>query len=271
MASSRRRNGVAPRMTVDASIRSASQRTSTGLSMHPAEDLWHRHHPALGYPEGVVKVPEPIPGIAFFPGGFGLWRPDITQPLPPFPIGGVMVLGHDFHSEDGYQDSLRRGRESETQPTWRNLLVLLAAASIPTERCFFTNAYMGLRKGSATTGEFPGAKDQAFVDHCASFLEEQIRAQRPSLILTLGINVPPMLGRLSADLADWTKGRGLKYLDSGKGPMRDSVVFRGIPNLRTTVVSLTHPSLRAASVRHRSYKGKSGGEAELLMLRDALA
>jgi hypothetical protein len=237
--------------------------------MHPAEKLWSRHHPSTPYPDGVIGVPEPIPGVAFFPGGFGLWRPDLFQPLPPFPVGGVMVLGHDFHSEKGYHVSLNRGHEAATQPTWRNLTVLLRNAHIPLERCFFTNVYMGLRRGEATTGPFPGATDPVFVAHCSSFLQEQLRAQLPTLILTLGINAAPMLGSLADDLVDWTRGRGLKHLDA-VGPVRHGVAFNGVSGLRATVVALTHPSLRAASVRHRRYRGESGDRAEMLMLQDAI-
>lgn len=239
--------------------------------MHPAERLWNRHHPPTPYPDGLIAVPAPIPGIAFFPGGFGLWRPDPQQPLPHFPVRGVMVLGHDFHSEAGYHASFARTRESATQPTWRNLLALLARAHIRLERCFFTNVYMGLRLGYTATGPFPGATDPAFVAYCAGFLREQLRAQLPTLILTLGINVPPILGSLSDDLVDWTRGSGLKHLDAGAGPVRHGVTFQGVTGLRATVVALTHPSQRPTTVRHRRYGDESGDRAELLMLEDALA
>src|SRR5688572_23127445 len=118
--------------------------------MHPADKLWQKHQPP-SYPRGVLKVPHPIIGTAFFPGGFGLWNPKSTYPLPDFPIGGVMVLGHDFHSEAGYHESVARGAESLRQPTWRNLLNVLGRAEITPENCFFTNVYMGLRAGTATT------------------------------------------------------------------------------------------------------------------------
>lgn len=236
---------------------------------HPAERLWSRHHPPLGYPTAVIGVPTPIPGVAFFPGGYGLWRPDIELPLPPFPVGGVMVLGHDFHSEDGYRASVVRTRESETQPTWRVLLTLLARADIDPATCFFTNVYMGLRAGHVTTGPFPGACNEPFVAHCVDFLGEQIAMQRPSLILTLGINVPPLISRLSPALADWSTGRGLKHLDR-VGPVRTGVRIGGPEGALTNVVALTHPSMRHASVRHRSYGGRAGDAAELLMLREAI-
>jgi hypothetical protein len=237
--------------------------------MHPAEELWVRHHPPTGYPAGVLAVPSPIPGIAFFPGGFGLWRPDTSQPLPTFPRGGVMVLGHDFHSEAGYHASLARGREAETQPTWRNLRALLKTVGIAPIDCFFTNVYMGLRQGEATTGPFPGANDWSFVRHCETFLIEQLSALRPSLLVTLGINVPPILGRIVPGLSNWAAGRGLRHLDR-TGPVRIGVQMPGTPAFISTVVALTHPSLWHASVRHRRYRAEVGAAAEVAMLREAL-
>lgn len=237
--------------------------------MHPSETLWKRHSPTRGYPSGVVSVPEPIPGLAFFPGGYGLWGAVKGRLLPPFPMGGVMVLGHDFHSETGYQASLAAGGEPLTLPTWSNLTKLLAAVGLPPERCFFTNLYMGLREGSATTGPFPGATDRAFVGHCTDFLLEQLRVQRPALVLTLGIQVPPVVGTLSPELAPWTEKKGIKHLDA-VDPVRTNVLFRGVDDFRTTVVALIHPSLRHASLRHRRYKSAEGQEAELCMLRDGM-
>jgi len=238
--------------------------------MHPAESLWQSHHPPFDLPPGVLPVPTPIPGIAFFPGGFGLWRPDITQPLPPFPIGGVMILGHDFHSETGYRESLARTRESESQATWRQLLKLLAQVGVDPIDCFFTNVYLGLRAGSGTTGPFPGATDSRFVAYCLAFLRKQLAEQQPRLILTLGVNVPPLIGQLAPQLAPWTECRHLKHLDA-VGPVQFDVRFTDSTTHSATVVALTHPSLRDGGVRHRRYRDRSGHLAELQMLADALA
>ena len=216
----------------------------------------------------MLLVPTPIVGTAFFPGGYGLWNPHETFPLPAFPVGGVMVLGQDFHSEVGYQASLARGHESRTQPTWRNLLPLLKKSGIGPEECFFTNVFMGLRAGTATMGTFPGAKNPGFVHHCQDFLVTQISVQRPSLIVTLGIHAPPVLAELSPQLKPWLAKRGLKHLDD-VGPLQTEVQFKGIPEFSTTVVALVHPSLRFGSLRHRRYKGFTGPEAEDLMLADA--
>jgi len=181
-----------------------------------------------------------------------------------------MILGHDFHSESGYRASLARGAESATQPTWRNLVGLLSEAKIPLTNCFFTNAFMGLRAGDATTGRFPGASDSEFVAHCRRFLVRQLEVQRPSLVLTLGIHAPGVLAPLSPELVSWGAGTGLKHLDAA-GPVRKAVTFSGVPGLCTVAVALTHPSLRHASVRHRRYRTETGARAELLMLRDGLA
>lgn len=238
--------------------------------MHPVEKLWARHHPPGGYPAGVIPVPEPVPGLAFFPGGYGLWGTGPNRPLPTFPVGGIMVLGHDFHSETGYAESRRLGGERLTLPTWRNLLKLFHAADVPLERCFFTNLYMGLRAGSATTGVFPGASDSAFVAHCQTFLLQQLSIQLPALILTLGVHGPWAIGSLSPELVPWAERRGLKHLDS-VGPLRSGVTFPGLGDFRTTAVALIHPSLRHASLRHRRYDGAVAEAAELALLRDGLA
>lgn len=237
--------------------------------MHPAKVLWARHHPPAGYPTGVLPVPVPINGLAFFPGGYGLWGASQGRQLPEFPVGGIMVLGHDFHSEVGYAKSLQLGGERLTLPTWSNLLRLFEAAEVAPGQCFFTNLYMGLRAGIATTGVFPGVSNPDFVEHCKAFFLEQLRTQQPALVLTLGVQVPPVVGTLSPELAPWTTARGLKHLDR-VGPVQTGVTFRCVENFGTTVVALIHPSLRQASLRHRRYGGEVGAAAELAMLRDGL-
>ncbi|CAN7734688.1 hypothetical protein LJR130_006306 [Variovorax sp. LjRoot130] len=237
---------------------------------HPAELLWAEQALAVDYPAGVLPVAKPIRGTAFFPGGHGLWNPNLGETMPEFPLGGTMILGHDFHSEFGYRDSLRRGSESELQPTWRNLLAVLAAAEIEPSDCFFTNVFMGLRAGAATTGTFPGARDPEFVAYCRRFLVRQLEVQRPSLIVTLGIHSPVMLAPLSHDLTSWGEGMGLKHLDR-VGPVRPNVRISALPDFQTVVVALVHPSMRHACVRHRRYGEFAGAEAERRMLRDALS
>jgi hypothetical protein len=181
-----------------------------------------------------------------------------------------MVLGHDFHSESGYRRSLELGAEPLTQPTWRNLLALLRGAGVSLEECFFTNFFVGLREGEGATGRFPGADSPDFVAHCERFFLEQVAAQRPRLLVTLGRFVPWFIAGTSEQLSAWRTGLGLKHVDAA-GPVCNGVRFAAIPGFTTTAVALTHPSLRAAGVRHRLYRGSRGADAESLMLSDALA
>lgn len=239
--------------------------TSVGAAQHPAQQLWAEHAYPGDQPLGVLPVPEAIQGTAFFPGGYGLFVSSPRGELPSFPFGGVMVLGHDFHSEVEYRRSRERNGESYSQPTWRNILKLFAQAAIPTDECFFTNFFMGLRQGTITTGVFPGSKSKPYVEHCRRFLLRQLEVQRPRLLLTLGVHTPHLVAPMSPELAPWRIRQGLKHLDAS-GPVQRKVSFAGLPGYRTTVVALTHPSLRHASVRHRRFDGATGAEAELKML-----
>lgn len=239
--------------------------------MHQSELLWQRHHEVAPYPDGVRDVPELIRGTAFFPGGRGVWQWEAGSSLPPLPVGGIMVLGHDFHAEEAYRASLARGYEPRSQPTWRALLQLLETARIHPLHCFFTNVYMGLRHGSAATGRFPGAADPAFVQRCVTFLSVQLAVFQPRIILTLGGYVPPLLARLAPDLEEWRSASRLQDVDS-RGPFRPAVRFvTEIGLVQTAVVALTHPSQRRINVRRRRYSTQDGEAAELQMLADAFA
>lgn len=239
---------------------------------HPVEALFERLPQVEPYPPGVLPVPERLPGTAFFPGGTGLWRPEGSPDgdPPPMPLGGVMVLGHDFYSEAGYRRFLANRGGSTKGPTWRNLLALLARVGVAPEGCFFTNAYMGLRAGPRNTGRFPGASDRGFVDRCRGFLLEQLAAQRPRLLLTLGSHVPAFVAPLSPDLGAWAGAKSLSGLDAAGVPVIARAAFDGLPGLTSSVVALTHPSLRPASVWRRRYGGLAGDAAEVAMLEAAL-
>src|SRR5690242_9461147 len=137
---------------------------------HPVENLFALLAQVEPYPAGVVAPRGRISGTAFFPGGWGLWGTAADQDVPPMPIGGVMVLGHNFDSEVGFAYSLSHEGEKLKGPTWRTLRRVLTQARIALEACFFTNAYMGLKAGSEPTGKFPGAQNAAFVSRCQWFL-----------------------------------------------------------------------------------------------------
>jgi hypothetical protein len=232
--------------------------------MHPAHALWNAHHDVAPYPDGCVAVRSAIPFTAFFPGGYGLWNPEQLDPPPTWPIGKVMVLGHDFHSKDGYEKSLSLGWESDEQPTWRSLKQMLSVAGIPLSSCFFTNFYMGLRQGAATTGRFPGAGDARFVHRCGEFLTKQLDHQRPALVLTLGAWVPRLLAAIEGGPVAWNGVTTLKEIDGRcRALLRDVRLHAGAP---CVVAALSHPSFYPRSASARAFGGTTGrGAHELLM------
>ena len=68
-----------------------------------AEQLWRQmHSTVLPFPKGVVDVPEPIRGTAFFPGGLGMWLEESSRP-ENFPTGQIMVVGQDFNTVGVYE------------------------------------------------------------------------------------------------------------------------------------------------------------------------
>ena len=65
------------------------------------------------FPKGVVAVLMPIPGTAFFPGGYGIWMED-SEAAPCLPRGQIMIFGQDFNSVTVYQRAFEAGTEVET-------------------------------------------------------------------------------------------------------------------------------------------------------------
>jgi hypothetical protein len=241
------------------------------MSEHPVQRLFSELERFDRYAPGVVGIRKRIGGTSFFPGGWGLWDTRAGEPPPPMPVGGVMILGHDFHSESAFERSYQAGAEDyERGPTWRELLSLLRAVDVPPTACFFTNAYMGLREGSQTTGRFPGSRDPEFVERCRRFFLLQLDAQRPRLILTLGTHVPAFLAPLAPALAVWARDRNLAALDAA-GALQLNVLFNGSEAPATVVAAITHPSLRASNVRRRRFGELRGAAAELELLRQACA
>lgn len=216
------------------------------------------------YPPGVVPVRAFIEGTAFFPGGSGLYMESRDPEDLKFPTCGVMVLGHNFDSEVGFEASLARGKERLTIGTWGSLLKLLGDAKIPLAECFFTNAFMGLCAG-ADNLKYPG-RSRAFLSACLAFLQQQIAMQQPRLIVSLGRFVPPMLAMLSPDLSHW---RGhetpLEVLDAN--PIKGASLQVGSESVPTVVVPIAHPSY--PNNRKRNPRGFSPGrQGEVEAMRE---
>src|SRR5919199_1543727 len=198
---------------------------------HAVEVLFERLERVKPYPSGVVPVPDRIPGWAGFPGGSGLWGTQPGRPLPPAPIGQVVVVGHNFDNLAGFERSLRRGAESLRGPFWRNLLDLFDRVGLARERCFFTNAYMGLIDGPTNVGRFPGAADPAFSARCVAFLAEQLAMLQPRVVVTLGSAALPLVARLAEGLERaWANAGGLVALDRRGAALRYPVHFDRVPH-----------------------------------------
>ncbi len=236
---------------------------------HPVQALFDELPDVGPYPEGVVPVGQRLPGLGFFPGGYGLWGMNAGRP-PPAPIGGVLVLGHNFDSVRGFDRSIQRGGESPYSPTWRGIRALLSAAFRSDDwqrKCFFTNFFMGLIEGATSVGAFPGARDDPFVRRCGDFFLKQVRTLRPRVVIVLGIRTPRLLARTETCLSDWSEVSSFAALDTRDVAWLTRVRIDGAP---VEFVAVTHPSLRAANVGRRRYRGHEGQEAEVMMLRDAL-
>lgn len=197
----------------------------------------------------------------------------IGKPWPPMPVGGVMILGRNFDSKASYEDSLRKSEVQLKGATWRYLVPLLDQASIPKDRCFFTNFYMGLIDGESAAGPFPGKGDADFVQRCQEFLREQFRVMQPKLVLILGKEffnefatfLPPQSQAKSV----WMKAKPWQYLDENNATFISPAM---LPNVAhpVVVVALVDPSRRPLNVGLRRYKNFVGEAAELAMLQDAL-
>ena len=160
---------------------------------HPVDYFWTLID-QLGpedYPPGVHRVPGRGSGTCFFSACAGLVRRR-GEPLPPFPFGGVMFVGHNLNSVGAYQRMTRRGVRDAGDPdrpsmrTWQNAYALLRRAGVDPREVFFTNVYIGLKEGDDPRGPFPGRDDPSFCRWCAAFLDEQLRVMKPRVVVALG-------------------------------------------------------------------------------------
>ena len=224
-----------------------------------ATQLWSEVNAAVSpYPHGVLAVPEPLKGTAFFPGGLGLWVDGEQAPLSSS-LPRVLIVGQDFNTLRAYNRFCRVGTEVGFSATWRNLLPILSTAGVPCEACVFTNFYMGLRESGPESGQFAGAKDPSFKERCASFFIRQVNVWKPTLILTLGlptlIAVAGVFGERAPD----------KICDC-------DFIFHNLcmGHGLGALVALTHPSYYRANIGRRRYRDLEGATAEQAMITDGL-
>lgn len=251
------RAGVA--LSLGGSQSSAAMERMFGLSVRDrAQALWDEMAQAVPpYPRGVVPVPEPIKGTAFFPGGLGLCVEESSVVGPEHTP--VMVVGQDFNTAATYERARQCGTEIDSSQTWWNIRSVFRKLGLPIEQCFFTNFYMGLREGGSEVGPFPGRHDRGFVQRCARFFERELEVMRPKLIVTLG--TVPMVA-VGKEVFKRSMPRTLSECVD---------VYEDLPAAYGSValVGLTHPSLYFANVGRRRFRGLKGLDAERAMVQAA--
>ncbi len=203
-----------------------------------------------------------IGGAGFFPYAWGSVDPG--TPLSAMP---VMVLGQDQDRVSGLALSIKKGSERYT-PTWRNMEALFGEAGIPLEACFFTNFVMGVRQDSKrNTGPSPGLAHADFMQGCAALFLEQLQAQRPKLIITLGMIPFQLLSLVSRDLRFRTVAiADFAHLDE-RGTTSFDTLFDTPDHYATTVVPICHPCYPQNGAK-RKFTQVAGPMNEAALLRE---
>jgi hypothetical protein len=215
----------------------------------------------LSYPDSMKMVKGEIEGRAFFPGGKGTFSNGNTVSDKD-----IMILGQDFDCEANFEVSKTNKKEDiNKNPTWRNLLAILKEANISPDNCFFTNAILGVRKGSLGTGKSPAFRDSNFIKDCQNFFLYQIETQKPKAIFVLGKFAAQFLSKTSSKLNCWAGIKNFKTIDQQQFQLQKNVIFNN--GIKSNLVLLTHPSYRPVNVSRRTYNGESGHNAELNMIK----
>jgi len=212
------------------------------------------------YPPGVAPISEYIGGTAAFPAGAGLCRAGYDDPLPTFPVGGVMFVAHNVDAERPFKERLEtrqpHGGDVRRMPYWRGMYCLLEEARLDRAECFFTNAYVGLKRGGKPEGVLGLGRGDEFRRWCAGFLEEQVRVMRPRVVAVVGRPAWTFVAKMAAELSTWRQRK--------VPAVPVSAVLGGH---RTVAVPLLHTSGQGRFMRHRGYGSMTEairGEAALL-------
>lgn len=185
---------------------------------HAVEYLWSQVDGLKpeDWPEDVFPPPCPHDeGTAGFPDGAGLYR-ETGEPLPLFPIGGVMLVGHYTDAIEcrasWRTDGLSPGEPPKGRmPTWSRLYQMLDLAGIDPEDIFLTNVYVGLIAGDNSRAPFPARANASFCAWCDAFLDEQIRLMQPRAVVTLGVEAASKLGWPLHAVADAQPRGGVRF------------------------------------------------------------
>jgi len=212
-------------------------------------------------PAGIAAVPERLNASAFFPAGTGLWSENPNQLLPQ-----IMVFGQDWGTCQDFIEMRDSGRRDLDTPTWKNLLKLFSSVELDPNRCFFTNAYMGLRTEGTSVGRFAGLKFPDYLTTNDRFLITQVESFQPSAIVIMGLPALVAFSRVAPRLrlVSTTSFAQIDQQDSGFIPQVE------IGAVTTNLACIVHPSFRAVNVGRRRFRGLTGNEAEKAILRLAI-
>ncbi len=215
------------------------------------------------YPSELEEVDCGISGVGFFPGARGLWN-DNDETLSNKP---VMILGHDFGAKKDYSRSVENRQENMQALTWKNLQIMLDDYNIDKADCFFTNCIMGIRiDGISAIGESPAFRNEEFLHDCKELLIKQINAQRPKLILSLGLHTIKFISTLLPNSSELSKVKSFKKLDHIGLAAIPKIEFEEIPNYTTNLVFITHPTYRHLNIGHRNLNNLRGVSFEKYLI-----
>ena len=108
------------------------------------------------------------------------------------------------------------------------------------------------------------------MQRCRDFFLVQLAAQKPSLILSLGANVPPFLSPLSPQLARWAAPSGFRQWDTDETSLLSEVSFGVAGHEPCVVAAVVHPSFRPVNVGRRRWGGLKGDAAEMALVKEAM-
>jgi uracil-DNA glycosylase len=213
------------------------------------------------YPQGVVAPIKPkLHGRSFFPGGSGS-SIGASHPIPP---GRVMLVGQDFGTLAYWSEVGTDGESS--QGTWSGLQRMLSRAEVVPEACFFTNVLLGVRESGPIDGPSPGLAFPEYVKACTSYLVEQVRIVRPSVVVALG-SIPIVLLARKLDLAASLSPPGPNESHNAGWRDIDEVGIQFLPKVALPGVgsfafaTSVHPDRHWLNWRHRSWSSHNASGA----------
>jgi len=237
----------------------------TAESYYLASNQMDRLHAMLrSLPEspGVLRLNCEIPNYpSFFPGGRG-------YKSRAFPQSPIMFVGHNFDTDIGFRESVKRGSEDHLKmKTWVNMKnSFLATAKLDENDCFFTNFYLGAivhpepklgeKKKTANTGAFRCSPQ--YHEACVKALRTQVEILRPTVVALLGGKVPPAFGEA---FPVYQCHRGYSLAETQSRQPEAGHRLQLLPNLYVQVICLTHPANPRSLESHR---------AQGLLLRSAI-